>query len=179
MDSVGTGDRGEIERGEVAAVEMAGKATVHGSTDRAGRAQSTACHYGDRIDFMAMRRRDGAADFMVRVHGGVDMPASVVEQFEIACPTLKEHLCTSDIIDAGNPNAAPMSIPHFIEHVAIDLLVWAYRDQGLGFAGYTVWLDRKGQVARITLKSVEFEITERAFQLACQVVGEALQPLRH
>lgn len=123
------------------------------------------------------RRRRGAMDFKLRVDlSSIEAPEGVVELLVGVRPTLAEHACTSDDIDGGEgPKGHSMTLPHLVEHLAIDLLVERRDPAGEGgpIAGYTVWLDRRRGLARVTLSSTDHVATEQALLDACRILDEA------
>ena len=121
-----------------------------------------------RLELLDHRVRRGAVDFKLRVAEGSELVApGLLRAVEAARPKLSEHVCTAD--DTGSP----MTLPHLVEHVAIDLLV-EQRGEGAGepVAGYTRWLDRKAGLARVTLSSADDGATCSAMLAACALVAQ-------
>ena len=125
---------------------------------------------GGRLALVDVRERPDAVDFKLRVRGGELAGASAVEALHVVRPTLLEHVCSAERFEGPDE----MTIPHLVEHVAIDLIVERLHDQGQEVAGYTVWLDRAGGLARVTLASVNPVVTESAMLDACGLVAEYL-----
>lgn len=120
------------------------------------------------------RRRLDAEDFKLEV-SSVLLEVSP-ELSEIASsdrPTLLEHACTDDRVPGE------VTVPHLVEHLAIDLLVERQRAFGGGvvFAGYTLWLDKRAGLAKVTLSAPEHAVTETAMVLACGLVSEYMEIL--
>ena len=66
-------------------------------------------------------------------------------------PSLPHHVCVND---AGETFAAVMretSVPHLIEHIAIDIQTRASDDPRTTFVGTTEWLDEPAGLARLEL----------------------------
>ncbi len=129
---------------------------------------------GERISLLDMRVREDAIDFKVQMAPELCfLPQSA---FDAACadrPTLREHACT----DAHpHPDLAsdPQTLPHLIEHLAIDLLVERYRACGDPhvFAGYSVWLDKSNGIARITLSANNPAVAQTAMIEACELASK-------
>lgn len=120
------------------------------------------------------RARNGAMDFKVRIRPGFELaPSPLVRRLAALRPTLAEHSCTSDEMDGGHgPDGHPMTVPHLVEHLAIDLIVERRpaEAEGIPVAGYTVWLDRKDGLARVTLSSADHDATEQAVFEACNLI---------
>ncbi len=120
-----------------------------------------------RFELLGHRERSGAVDFKLRVGRGSELvPPQLLDAVAAARPTLGEHVCTAD--DTGSP----MTLPHLVEHVAIDLLVERRGGGDEPVAGYTAWLDRRGGIARITLSSTDGEATRGAMLAACALVAQ-------
>lgn len=125
---------------------------------------------GGALTLLDERRRDGACDFKVMVSRGlVEAPGWLVSATLAARPSLAEHSCTDDEGSCGI--GGPTTMPHLLEHLAIDFLVQLCGD-GFPHAGYTVWLDRKRAIARITLASEDHALTERALDLALDLLDD-------
>lgn len=123
--------------------------------------------YGELV-LLDRRRRQGAEDFKLVVSRDLEVIAGHISDIARADrPTLSEHACTGDRV----PGEA--SVPHLVEHLAIDLLVERQNASGGGraLAGYTRWLDRGGGLARVTLASDDPAVTETAMFLACGLVA--------
>ncbi len=117
------------------------------------------------IELVDVREREGACDFKVRV-SRVMRPISreLARRAVEFRPTLAEHSCSDgDGVERATP-------PHLLEHVAIDILVELSGD-GTARAGYTVWLDRRRGLARITLSSADHSLTRRAMCDALKLVS--------
>lgn len=122
---------------------------------------------GGRFELLGHRERSGAVDFKLRVGRGSELVSPrLLDAVASARPTLAEHACTAD--DTGSP----MTLPHLVEHVAIDLLVERRGGGDEPVAGYTAWLDRRGGIARITLSSTDGEATRGAMLAACALVAQ-------
>ena len=120
-----------------------------------------------RFELLDHRARRGAADFKLRVARGSELASpQLVSAVEAARPTLREHVCTAD--DTGNP----VTLPHLIEHVAIDLLVERRGEGAEPVAGYTKWLDKRAGLARVTLSSDDDGATCGAMLAACALVAQ-------
>ena len=122
---------------------------------------------GSRLELLGHRERSGAVDFKLRVGRGSELVSpQLLDAITAVRPTLVEHACTAD--DTGTP----MTLPHLIEHIAIDLLVERRGGGNEPVAGYTAWLDRRGGLARITLSSTDGEATRGAMLAACALVAQ-------
>ena len=120
-----------------------------------------------RLELLDRRVRHGAVDFKLRVARGSELASSeLLEAIRAARPTLAEHVCTAD--DTGNLT----TLPHLVEHIAIDLLVERRGEGDEPVAGYTVWLDRRAGLARVTLSSTDDEATGGAMLAACALVAQ-------
>ena len=139
-------------------------------TERPGMTDSPAypmSFAGGCFELLGHRERSGAVDFKLRIGQGSELvPLRLLDAIASVRPTLREHACTAD--DTGSP----MTLPHLIEHVAIDLLVEQRGGGDEPVAGYTAWLDRRGGIARITLSSTDGEATRGAMLAACALVAQ-------
>jgi len=116
------------------------------------------------------RTREGAMDFKLRVDSDFEQASTVlVERLMAIRPTLAEHACTSDDVDGCGESSAghAMTVPHLVEHLAIDFIVERRPSQTEPVAGYTVWLDHRHGLARVTISSFDHAATEQAVHDAC------------
>lgn len=125
---------------------------------------------GGRLALVEERVRPGAVDFKLRVRGGELAGTAAVEALHELRPTLAEHACSADGLEGPDE----MTIPHLVEHVAIDLIVERRGASDGAVAGYTAWLDRGSGLARVTLASENPVVTESALLDACGLVAEYL-----
>lgn len=89
-----------------------------------------------------------------------------------AFPSLPHHTCVNEV---GPTFAAVMdetSVPHLIEHIAIDLQTRAAADPETMFVGTTEWLDEDAGLARIELSFDDDLEAMRAFNQAVTFVNE-------
>ena len=89
-----------------------------------------------------------------------------------AFPSLPHHACVNEI---GPTFAAVMdatSVPHLIEHIAIDLQTRVAADPETVFVGTTEWLDEDAGLARIELSFDDDLEAMRAFNQAVAFVNE-------
>ena len=123
------------------------------------------------------RERQGAMDFKLRVASNFTWaPDELIRKLWAVRPTLTEHACTSDDVDGEEgPAGHAMTVPHLVEHLAIDLLVERRGADASGepVAGYTVWLNRRHGLARVTLSSTDHATTEQALHDACRILEDA------
>ncbi|MGI6221653.1 MAG: hypothetical protein ACOYIP_07315 [Coriobacteriales bacterium] len=139
---------------------------------RSLRSTLPAAFAGGRLELVDVRARSGAVDFKLRVRGGDTASPALVAALQAVRPTLAEHTCTSD-----DDDDEPMTMPHLVEHVAIDLLVERRAEPGDPIAGYTVWLDRRRGLARITLSSTDCAATGEGMLAACQLVAQYIEEI--
>ena len=86
-------------------------------------------------------------------------------------PSLPHHTCVNEV---GPTFAAVMdstSVPHLVEHIAIDLQTRASDNPGASFVGTTEWLDETAGLARIELSFTDDLQAMRAFRQAVAFVN--------
>ncbi len=94
-------------------------------------------------------------------------------------PTLRQHACVND---KGTTFSAVMdetSLPHVLEHVAIDLQVRADDSPEGGarcaaYVGVTEWVDERAGVARVSISYTDDLVALRALRDGAALVNEAL-----
>ena len=128
---------------------------------------------GGHIVLLDVRERERAVDFKGLVAPELRFISQSV--LDAACadrPTLCEHVCTDDGWDDE-----PQILPHLIEHLAIDLLAQWQRERGeaRAFAGYTVWLDRRRGLARVTLANAGVAVAQTAMARACELASQYVE----
>lgn len=122
------------------------------------------------LEIIDVRFRDTACDFKLSVSKRLEKaPEALIDHAIAARPTLTQHACTDE-----DEELKDMSVPHLIEHLAIDYLVEFSRNNGTAYSGYTVWLDRKRGICRVTLKSLNHAQTEQAMSAAFDLVAAYL-----
>ena len=95
----------------------------------------------------------------------------LVQRATDAFPSLPQHACVNEI---GPTFAAVMdttSVPHLVEHIAIDLQTRAAADPETTFVGTTEWLDEDAGLARIELSFEDDLEAMRAFNRAVEFVN--------
>ena len=157
-----------------------------------------------KIVLLDMRARKGAVDFKVQIDSEYCyLPSSVFDKVCEDRPTLLEHACTDDSGEPDNPSNTktpldalqnddnlgdthsnhedssqenPQTLPHLIEHLAIDFFVQHQRECGSNqvCAGYSAWLNKKNGVARITLSTSSQAVTQTAMFEACEFAAKYL-----
>ncbi len=158
-----------------------------------------------KIVLLDMRARKGAVDFKLQINSEFCyLSAGVFDAVCADRPTLLEHACTDDAGDldnlphdeqvsqgndrpSDNPDSVsskhedsaqeePQTLPHLIEHLAIDFLVQHQRECGQNqvFAGYSAWLNKKNGIARITLSTNAQAVTQTAMFEACEFAAKYL-----
>lgn len=123
-----------------------------------------------RLELVDSRARRGAVDFKLRVRGADTVPPALLDAVRAARPTLAEHACTGD-------DDEPMTLPHLVEHLAIDLIVERRGGGDEPVAGYTVWLDRRHGLARITLSSTDDAATGEGMLAACGLLAQYIEKI--
>jgi hypothetical protein len=105
-------------------------------------------------------------------------------------PTLSEHACKQDGIGRFGDKIVGSTLPHLIEHLAIDLLVeQALADTSMGHSaenpngvatqriapvfGNTKWLDKDAGTMQVTISSTtqDAELVARALTYAVELVN--------
>ena len=111
----------------------------------------------------------------------IDNPAMRTVTLELAetalrtFPSLPYHACVNE---AGSTFSAVMrttSVPHLIEHIAIDIQTHAADDPCASFVGTTEWLDEDAGRARIELSFLDDLHAMRAFNEAISFVNRLYQ----
>ena len=103
------------------------------------------------------------------------LAATVASSF----PNIVRHACVND---AGPTFGAVMertSLPHLLEHVAIDLQIQATQDDDALFVGTTEWVDARAGLARIELSYTDDLEGLRAFRDAVNYLNGAVLALHH
>jgi hypothetical protein len=91
-------------------------------------------------------------------------------------PTLAQHACKQRGFGRFGDKIVGSTLPHLVEHVAIDLLV----EDGQGpVAGATTWLDRERgtMTVRLSCKTTPAEVTYAALNRAVTLVNGLLEPI--
>lgn len=74
-------------------------------------------------------------------------------------PTLAQHVCKQRGFGFFGDKLVGTTLPHLVEHVAIDLLVADERQQGIGLsrprAGATTWIDREQGTMKARLSHLD------------------------
>ena len=89
-----------------------------------------------------------------------------------AFPTLPYHSCVNEVGPTFSAVMDGTSVPHLIEHIAIDIQTRAADDPEATFVGTTEWLSEAGGRARIELSFVDDLQAMRAFNQAVSFVNE-------
>lgn len=95
----------------------------------------------------------------------------LVQRACLAFPSLPYHSCVNEV---GPTFAAVMdttSIPHLVEHIAIDLQTRTAADPEETFVGTTEWLDEDTGLARIELGFADDLQAMRAFNRAVEFIN--------
>lgn len=89
-------------------------------------------------------------------------------------PSLPDHACASGGIGVFADKMKGTSLPHLVEHVAIDLLVRTYQPEEIGFAGNTVWLDRSVNLMSVRVSYQDSWVTEAALYAATELINQIM-----
>ena len=90
-------------------------------------------------------------------------------------PSLPHHSCVNGIAPTFSAVMETTSIPHLIEHIAIDAQTRSARDGHASFVGTTEWLNEAAGIARIELSFTDDLQAMRAFRRAIDFVNAALE----
>ena len=100
----------------------------------------------------------------------------LIERVSRDHPHLAQHAC----VNAEGPLFGAVmdhtSLPHLLEHVAIDLQTQASSDPAAVFVGTTEWLDRAAGVARIQLSFADDLEGLRAFRDSVEYLNSIVLP---
>ena len=89
-------------------------------------------------------------------------------------PSLTRHSCVNGVDDTFGAVLDTTSVPHLLEHLAIDAQVRASQDSDAPFVGTTEWLDENAGTARITLSFTDDLVALRAFNEAVMFLNDAV-----
>ena len=89
-------------------------------------------------------------------------------------PSLVRHSCVNGVGDTFGTVLDTTSVPHLLEHLAIDAQVRAAQDSDAPFVGTTEWLDEIAGTARITLSFTDDLVALRAFNEAVIFLNDAV-----
>ena len=78
-------------------------------------------------------------------------PAELVEEAVLQYPSLPHHSCVNEVGPTFADVMGSTSLPHLIEHIAIDAQTRRSRDRQASFVGTSEWLDEASGRARIEL----------------------------
>ena len=86
-------------------------------------------------------------------------------------PTLAEHVCKHHGMGFFGDKLIDTSLPHLVEHLAIDLLVEANRQntQAEAVAGITTWLDRSKGIMQVRIS-----YTTQSAEETCAAITHAI-----
>ena len=124
-----------------------------------------------RVERIIVRTGRLACDVRVPDEAQRYVDAALVERALRTYPSLVHHACVND---AGDTFAAVMgttSVPHLVEHIAIDIQTHAATDPRTTFIGTTEWLDEKTGLAHIELSFIDDIQVMRALNQAIDFVN--------
>jgi len=96
-----------------------------------------------------------------------------------AFPNITRHACVNGKGSTFGAVIACTSVPHLLEHVAIDLQTQAATDDAATFVGTTEWVDEAAGTACIQLSFADDLVALRAFRDALVFLNDAVLALRH
>lgn len=121
------------------------------------------------------RVRENAVDARILVReDALYVDDALAQQVFVLFPTIKEHSCADRGMGVFAQKIWRTETPHLVEHVAIDLLVRAYEDEGIRFAGHSSWLDRARRIMRVSVSYVDMEVTRAALEEAVMLVSDLI-----
>ena len=97
--------------------------------------------------------------------------SELVEAALQAFPSLPYHTCVNEVGPTFGAVMRTTSVPHLVEHIAIDLQTREATDSNAVFIGTTEWLDEQAGRARIELSFTDDLQAMRAFNRAVDFVN--------
>ena len=96
---------------------------------------------------------------------------ALIQRARAAFPSLMHHTCVNEEGPTFGAVMDSTSVPHLIEHIAIDLQTRMATEPDATFVGTTEWLDERAGLACIELSFIDDLQAMRAFKQAVDFVN--------